>query len=126
MLAPPWRDDRLDAMLRASASRDAGDRLPRQPRGAEVPPTSFVGMVGKPAGAAVFRTADAKSVVREPNLDSSLLAPQFRRLNPPGVVAPERCRIMGRKCCHLAALLQWRFETHRPIRRTSPTTITSR
>jgi hypothetical protein len=81
-------------MLRASASREASNQLRRELHGVEVPPSPFVGMVGKSAGAAAFRTGDARTDVRESNLDSPLFEPNVHRLDPPGVVDPEQPGIM--------------------------------
>jgi hypothetical protein len=103
-------------MLRASASRKPGDQLRGELHGVEVPPPPLIGVIGESAGTATFRARDARTEVREPNLDSSLFEPKVNRVNPPRVIDPEQTGIMRRECFHPGTL------RHRSLRNGRPRT----
>jgi hypothetical protein len=120
VLACPWRHDRLHAVLRTSASWESGDQLRRELHGVEVPPAPLVGVIGKTAGNATFRARDARTEVREPNLDSPLFEPKVNRVNPPRVIDPEQSSIMRRECFHPGTLRHRSLRNDRPVPRKSP------
>ena len=120
VLPGPGRHDRLHAVLRTSASWESGDQLRRELHGVEVPPSPLVGVIGKPAGNATFRARDARTEVREPNLDSPLFEPKVHRVNPPRVIDPEQSSIMRRECFHPRTLRHRSLRNDRPVPRKSP------
>jgi hypothetical protein len=81
-------------MLRAPAPRKAGDQLRRELHGVEVPPTPLVGMIGEAAGLATFGAEHARTDVRQPDLNSSILDLEVDRLHPPGVIEAKQTGVM--------------------------------
>ena len=80
--------------LRASASWESGDQLRRELHGVEVPPTSLIGMIVEAAGLAAFGAEHARTDVRQPDLNSSILDLEVDRLHPPGVIEAKQTGVM--------------------------------
>jgi hypothetical protein len=94
VLARPWRHDGLNAMLPTPASRKAGDQLRRELHRVQIPPAPLVGMIGEAAGLAAFGAGHARTDVRLPDLDSSILDLEVDRLHPPGVIEAKQTGVM--------------------------------
>ena len=91
----PRRSDSSYFVLWVAASRESGYQFRRELHGVEVPPTAFIGMISRPTVAAAFRTWDARADVLQADFDSAILEPQVNRLNPPGVVGPQKSGAVG-------------------------------
>ena len=81
-------------MLRASASWKPGDQFRRELHRVQMPPAPLVGMIGEAAGLAAFGAEHARTDVRQPDLDSSILDLEVDRLHPPGVIEAKQTGVM--------------------------------
>ena len=81
-------------MIPTPAPGKAGDQLRREPHRVQMPPAPLVGMIGEAAGLAAFEAEHARTDVRQPDLDSSILDLEVDRLHPPGVIEAKQTGVM--------------------------------
>ena len=81
-------------MLPTPAPGKAGDQLRRELHRVQMPPAPLVGMIGEATGLAAFGAEHARTDVRQPDLDSSILDLEVDRLHPPGVIEAKQTGVM--------------------------------
>src|SRR6266849_6662816 len=104
MLAGPGRCPGLDPVLRAADAWKPGDQFGSELHGVEMPPATFLGVVGDAALAAALRTSDRPAAVDQADLYPLLLHFEVHRLHPPGVVEAEQSSVVFAKRFHASFL----------------------
>ena len=80
-------------------------------------------MVGQAAANAAFRAGNARTDVRQADLDSPLVEPKVNSIDSPGVVEAQQPGVVRGMCVDPGNLRRQRSKNDRPVPRSPPKTL---